>query len=67
MSPLSPTGAASRPLGLPKATPLSRTLLNRSMPSSAQKPKKTTKFIVPSKPFRSTFELGLTSTELKRK
>lgn len=65
MSPLSPTGRPSVP-GL-KATPLARTLLNRSMPGAAPKPKKTTKFIVPKTAVRTTFELGLTSQELARK
>jgi hypothetical protein len=63
---MSPIAATGRP-GLPKATPLARTLLNRTVGTPATVPKKTTKFIVPTKPFRATFELGLTSTELARK
>ncbi|RSH83355.1 uncharacterized protein EHS24_007033 [Apiotrichum porosum] len=71
LSPLSPvaaTGGLQRG-AMPKATPLARTLLNRSLSGGASSaaPKKPTKMIVPTKPFRTTFDLGLTSKELARR
>ncbi|WVW79429.1 hypothetical protein I302_101398 [Kwoniella bestiolae CBS 10118] len=65
---------------LPKSQPLSRALFNRSLSDPAPSPslqagifggvgkKKTSqKVIVPSKSFRTTFELGLSASELARR
>ncbi|KAL1407561.1 hypothetical protein Q8F55_006994 [Vanrija albida] len=63
---------AGLPRSLPKSQPLARTLFNRPTQSAfgtgpTGLPKKTTKLIVPTKPFRTTFVLGLERDELQRK
>lgn len=63
-TPLTP---AHPPSGMAKSQPLARALLNRALTPNNAQPKKTTKIIVPTKSFRTTFELGLTSNELARK
>ncbi|BEI84841.1 hypothetical protein CcaverHIS002_0502420 [Cutaneotrichosporon cavernicola] len=57
------------PLSLPKGQPLARSLLNRAVngASQPQRPKKTTKLIVATKPMRTTFQLSLSAEELARK
>lgn len=74
LSPLAPL--SSLPLGqgvLPKSQSLARTVLNRhdaphaglGLGASGKKGK--TKLIVATKPFKTTFELGLTASEFARK
>ncbi|GMK55873.1 hypothetical protein CspeluHIS016_0209290 [Cutaneotrichosporon spelunceum] len=77
LSPLAPMGSGAAPapssprphLSLPKGQPLARSLLNRAVTgaSAPQRPKKTTKLIVATKPMRTTFELSLSADELARK
>jgi hypothetical protein len=65
-----PAPSSPRPqLSLPKGQPLARSLLNRAVTgaSAPQRPKKTTKLIVATKPMRTTFELSLSADELARK
>lgn len=76
LTPLS-TNTASLPLGtgqLPKAQPLSRTLFARMAGDTphaglggGKKKSGGQKLIVPTKGFKTTFELDLTSSELARK
>lgn len=77
LSPLSAVDGdvCSPPVGvrsaLPKSQSLARTLFNRPTQSAfgtgpTGLPKKTTKLIVPTKPFRTTFVLGLERDELQR-
>lgn len=63
-APLTPANPSS---GMAKSQPLARALMNRALTPNNGQPKKTTKVIVPTKSFRTTFELGLTSSELARK
>ncbi|BEI92672.1 uncharacterized protein CcaverHIS019_0503000 [Cutaneotrichosporon cavernicola] len=77
LSPLAPMGSGAAPspsaprpqLSLPKGQPLARSLLNRAVngASQPQRPKKTTKLIVATKPMRTTFQLSLSAEELARK
>ncbi|CAK9781724.1 hypothetical protein CC85DRAFT_298630 [Cutaneotrichosporon oleaginosum] len=77
LSPLAPMGSGAAPspssprpqLNLPKGQPLARSLLNRAVTSASapQRPKKTTKLLVATKPMRTTFELSLSADELARK
>ncbi|KAL7421080.1 hypothetical protein Q5752_003964 [Cryptotrichosporon argae] len=72
LAPLTPL-VAPAPSGLPKSQPLSRALFARMAAGDAAPAKVSkklapgTKLIVPTKTFRTTFELGLSSTEIARK
>lgn len=65
MTPASPKVSDGRPqVSMPKSQPLSRTLFKNGQ---TNKPAKPQKLIVPKKPFKTVFELPLTSSEFARK
>ncbi|WWC63967.1 uncharacterized protein I303_106573 [Kwoniella dejecticola CBS 10117] len=80
LSPLTSTTTQNRPNAneftprLPKSQPLSRALFNRSLTDSPPnglmaggKKKTSQKLVVPTKAFRTTFELGLSASEFARR